>query len=101
MRGGALDGLARFRIAGGGGKHLALQVLRLAIHRFDRDLEVWPGERHLEVVACRLQVAAVAEQMAAKRGQPVAERRVGPLQIEADVELALARVEHGLAKGQA
>ncbi len=39
-------------------------------------------------------------QVAAKGGQPVALRRVGPLQVKTEVQLAWAGVEHRLAKRQ-
>src|SRR5438552_3823391 len=95
---GDLDGLERLGMAARRGTHFALEVLGLAVDRIDRDLEVGPGKYWLQVVACRLQEAAIPEQVAAEGRQPVTQRGVGPLQVEADIQLAGSGVEHRLTK---
>src|SRR5438270_9858337 len=86
-------------MAAGGGPHLTFQVFCLAVDRLDCDSKVWPGKCLLEVVAGRLQVTAITEQVAAKAGEPVPQWGVGPLQVGADIQFrAVAAVEHRLAK---
>ena len=97
---GDVDGLERFGLAGRGDTNLAIEVLGLAVDRIDRDLEVGPGKHQLQVVACRLQEAAISEQVAAKGREPVAEWSVGPLEVKADIQLAGSGVEHRLTKRQ-
>ena len=97
---GDVDGLERFGVAARGGTYLAVEIRGLALNRIDRDLEVRPGKHQLQVVACRLQEAAIPEQVAAKGREPVAERGVRPLQIKADIQLAGSGVEHRLTKRQ-
>ena len=54
----------RVRVAGGGRPHLTVEIIGLPGGGLDRDLEVWSGQRRLQIVAGGLQVTGIAGKVA-------------------------------------